>query len=119
MSSTTATSNAFSSTGRRGHRRDFHFDEHAGLRGAFLRARGRRFVGHDCDGASGQADFGGDGAEAAAVRAADLHEALAHLRPDHADDEQVGLSRFTKWVQLRLQLSAAISLPPVAASADS
>jgi hypothetical protein len=31
--------------------------------------------------------------------AADLHEAFAHFRPDHADNEQMGIAAFDEWVQ--------------------
>ena len=31
--------------------------------------------------------------------AADLHKAFAHLRPDHADNEQMGIAAFDEWVQ--------------------
>ncbi len=71
--------------------RRFDVDEDAGRGGALARARFRRFVGHDGDGASGEAHFRGDGAKASAVRAPNLREAVAHLHADHADDEQMRL----------------------------
>ena len=58
--------------------------------------RRRRFVRHHDDGASGQSDLGGNGGEPSAVRAADLHELVAHLHAGHADDEHVGIVAFQK-----------------------
>ena len=75
--------------GQPGRRRHLDLDEHAGILDRLARPRRRGIVGNERDGASGDADLRGNGGEAAAVRAADLRDAIAHPHAGHADDQQV------------------------------
>ena len=75
--------------GQRGRRRDLDLHQHAGVVDRLARARRRRVVGHERRRAPRDADLRGDGGEAAAVRAADLRDAIAQLHAGHADDEEM------------------------------
>ena len=95
VSSTTARSNASSSSGRRGRRRDFDLDQHAGVLGAPCarapptlrpaRRRRRGPTGRPC-------------AATAASRPPCAQptctNAIAHFHAGHADDQEVRIARF-------------------------
>src|SRR5581483_852278 len=70
------------------------FHQHPLVRRALARARRRRLVRRDDHRAARQSDFGGDGGHPAAVRAADLEEAVAHLGAHHSDLQRVRIVSF-------------------------
>ena len=92
--------------GQVGGRRGFHVHEHAGICGAFLRARRRRLVGDDRHRAPREADLRGNRAESSAVRAPDLSEALTELHAGHADDERMRVAAASKRIQHPVELTA-------------
>ena len=93
VSSMIARSNAPSSTGSRVGGAISISTSTPACVGALARARRRRVVGHDGDGAPREADLAGDGGEPAAVRAADLHERSPIFTPVMPTTSMYGSSR--------------------------
>ena len=93
-------------------RRDFDFDEHAGLAPRpCARAPPTLRPATTATARPDRPTLRGDRAEPPAVRAADLHEAVAHLHAGHADDERVGILPLAGTsLDSQLDVSAAHSL---------